>query len=290
MAVDAVDRGTDSLGAELGSWRRRARAARTRGRHVVRQAHLGPAGRRARRGARVCRRSHAFAEQFRVDVSVIDAHCRDDLVRSTGEQQFAVVQMVWISDVAPAVQAALDALFGPSAWVGPRRYPVSDTWVAIDTFMRTVARLRALDPTTTELVRLRGARQHDCRLCSSRRSADAIDDGAGDAEFAAVDDYETSDLPEATKAALALVDAMIWTPLAIPATVVDDVRRLLTPRTGAGGRPRRGPQRRQQDRRGAPRGRPRGDRGCPAVPHRLRRRADHDLRASSRTIGIVEAT
>ena len=49
--------------------------------------------------------------------------------------------------------------------------------------------------------------------------------GPSDAEFAAVDDYATSDLPEATKAALALVDAMIWTPTAIPEDVVADVRR-----------------------------------------------------------------
>ena len=91
-----------------------------------------------------------------------------------------------------------------------------------------MARHRALDATLTELVRLRGARQHDCRLCSSRRSVAAIDEGAGDAEFAAVDDYATSDLPEATKAALALVDAMIWTPTAIPDAVVADVRRHLT--------------------------------------------------------------
>ena len=77
-------------------------------------------------------------------------------------------------------------------------------------------------------MRLRGARQHDCRLCSSRRSADAIEAGADDAEFAAVDDYENSDLPDATKAALALVDAMIWTPDAVPAEVVARVREHLS--------------------------------------------------------------
>jgi alkylhydroperoxidase family enzyme len=78
------------------------------------------------------------------------------------------------------------------------------------------------------LVRLRGARQHQCRLCASRRSVDAIQAGAGDGEFAAVDDYAASDLPEATKAALALVDAIIWTPTAIPESVVADVRNHLS--------------------------------------------------------------
>ena len=170
-----------------------------------------------------------FAEQFGIDVSVIDDGMRDDLALATDKHQFEVVQMVWISDVAPRVRSALDALFGPSEWPEPaRRYPVASVWAAIEDFMTAVARHRALDATLTELVRLRGARQHDCRLCASRRSAEAIDQGAGDAEFAAVDDYPTSDLPEATKAALALVDAMIWTPTDIPGGVVAGVREHLT--------------------------------------------------------------
>ena len=52
--------------------------------------------------------------------------------------------------------------------------------------------------------------------------------GAGDAEFAAVDDYAASDLPESTKAALALVDAMIWTPDRDPRRVVARVREHLS--------------------------------------------------------------
>ena len=107
-----------------------------------------------------------FAEQFGVDVSVIDDGMRDDFALATGKHQFDVVQMVWIADVAPRVRAALDALFGPSEWPEPaRRYPVASVWDAIEDFMTAVARHRALDATLTELVRLRGARQHDCRLC-----------------------------------------------------------------------------------------------------------------------------
>lgn len=171
----------------------------------------------------------AFAEQFRVDVSVIDEQLRAGFAQATGERQFEVAQLVWLADMVPRLRGALDALFGPSAWPErPRRVPVKDLWALVEGFMQTVARLDALDPTTTELVRLRGARQHDCRLCKSRRSAAAIDAGADAATFAAVDHYAESDLPEATKAALALTDAMIWTPDAIPAEVVADVRRLLS--------------------------------------------------------------
>lgn len=170
----------------------------------------------------------AFAEQFRRDVAAVDDTLRTGFARATGERQRDVTAMVWIADVAPRLRSALDALFGPSEWPVPRRHPVADTWAVVDEFMRSVARLDALDATTTELVRLRGAREHHCRICGSRRSVAAIEAGADEATFAAVDDHATSDLPEPARAALALVDAMIWNPLDIPEQVGDDVRRHLT--------------------------------------------------------------
>jgi alkylhydroperoxidase family enzyme len=170
----------------------------------------------------------AFAEQFAADVSGVDEPLRAGLMRATGRHQFAVTQMVWISDVVPRGRAALDALFGPSHWQDPRRYPVADIWAGIERFIAVAARRDALDPTLTELVRLRGARQHHCRLCCSRRSVAALDAGATEATFDAVDHYQDSDLPPDAKAALALVDAMIWTPFAIPQPTLDAVHRELT--------------------------------------------------------------
>ncbi len=170
----------------------------------------------------------AFAEQFRTDVSGVDDELREALAKATGKHQVAVAQMIWISDVAPRLDAVLDQLFGPSEWPTPRRIPVGDVWGVIEEFMRTVARHAALDPITTELVRLRGARQHDCRLCQSRRAVAAISAGADEATFDSVDHYEDSDLPESTKAALALTDAIIWTPSAVPEAVVTRVREHLT--------------------------------------------------------------
>ena len=138
----------------------------------------------------------AFADQFRTDVAGVDDELRQALAEATGEHQVAVVQMIWIGDVAPRLDSVLDQLFGPSDWPTSRRIPVRDLWGVIDEFMRAVARHAALDPTTTELVRLRGARQHDCRLCQSRRSVAAISAGADEATFDAVDNYEESDLSE----------------------------------------------------------------------------------------------
>ena len=85
-------------------------------------------------------------------------------------------------------------------------------WDALVSFARAVPRLDALDPVTTELIRLRGARQHRCRLCQSLRSRPALLAGADDATFAAVDHFDTSDLPPDQRAAIAFTDAMIWTP------------------------------------------------------------------------------
>lgn len=181
-----------------------------------------------------------FAEQFALDVSSVDDAQRNAFFAATGDQAFAVVQRIYAHDFVPRVRAVLDGIFGPSTWVpeegrqGPSRRAPSDvetqpdTWPLLETFMVEVARLRALDPTTTELVRLRGARLHDCAVCKSRRSQDAIDAGADDAVFAAVDSHADSDFDPATKAALALTDALVLTPYDVPVEVVDAAREHLS--------------------------------------------------------------
>jgi hypothetical protein len=92
----------------------------------------------------------AFADQFRVDATGIDEPLRAAFARATADHTTAVVQMVWISDVAPRVRAALDALFGPSeVWPGRRRYPVADPGVAIEDFLRSVADVVAAEHDAT---------------------------------------------------------------------------------------------------------------------------------------------
>jgi hypothetical protein len=59
--------------------------------------------------------------------------------------------MVWISDVSPRIRQTLDALFGSSTeWPGRRRYPVSDTQVAIRGFTASVAQLDSRDTDQTD--------------------------------------------------------------------------------------------------------------------------------------------
>lgn len=166
----------------------------------------------------------AFAEQFAVDVSVISEEQRAAYLAATGAEAFAVVQRVYVGDVWPRVRAVLDQVLGAAAWPDPGRVDVPDLWPLLEGFMRQVARLDALDPVTTELVRLRGARQHDCRVCRSRRSVAALDAGATEETFDALDHWESSELPAGARAALGLTDAMIWTPRAVPADVVAAAR------------------------------------------------------------------
>lgn len=169
-----------------------------------------------------------FAEQFTLDVSGVDAGQRSRFFEAAGDQAFAVVQQIYVHDFVPRVGAVLDAVFGRSDWTDRTPAP-ADSWALLEHFMVVVARLRSLDPTLTELVRLRGARLHDCAVCKSRRSQDAIDAGADEGVFAAVDDWARSDLPPATKAALALTDALIRTPYDVPPDLVAAVREALTP-------------------------------------------------------------
>ena len=97
----------------------------------------------------------AFAEQVALDVSVV-ADLRPAFLAATGPAAFDVVQRIWAHDVPPRALAVLDQVYGASA--GAPVPPVAgDPWPLLEELMRAVARLDALDPVTTELVRLRGA-------------------------------------------------------------------------------------------------------------------------------------
>jgi alkylhydroperoxidase family enzyme len=168
-----------------------------------------------------------FAEQFALDVSAIDGDQRAAYFAATGDQAFAVVQRVYAADFVPRVRSVLGAVLGAEDWPELDPY-TADSWALLESFMVAVARLRELEATTTELVRLRGARLHDCAVCKSRRSADAIEAGANGAAFDAVDNWLESDLPASIKAALALTDALIWTPYDVAESTVEAARTHLS--------------------------------------------------------------
>jgi alkylhydroperoxidase family enzyme len=83
---------------------------------------------------------------------------------------------------------------------------------------------RALDPLVTEAVRLRCARTHGCRICSTLRLAEARFAGADVAFTDQIDLYERSNLPDRVKVALRITDAFIIRPDLLDPDVVTQAR------------------------------------------------------------------
>ena len=178
-----------------------------------------------------------MTEQFTTDVSSVTPDLRHRFLEQVGKKAMTVAGIVFVMDFVPRTRAALDVLVAPSPSPSPSAvddHPhteAGDTglWDALVSLARVVPRLDTLDPVTTELIRLRGARQHHCRLCQSLRSRPALLAGADEATFAAVDHFDTSDLPPDQRAAIAFTDAMIWTPGAIDPQVTAALVALTTP-------------------------------------------------------------
>ncbi|MCV7089551.1 carboxymuconolactone decarboxylase family protein [Mycobacterium interjectum] len=172
-----------------------------------------------------------FAEQFSVDVSAITGEQRKRLWQQLGDSTFSVVTQIYIADFVPRVRAGLEALGVGSEYLGWVDGPVA--WdhttepsdVVFNDFLPAVARMRALDPVTAELVRLRGAAQHNCRLCKSLRESTALDAGGSESLYGDIDHYEdSSQLTRRAKAALRYADGLIWTPAHLVADVAAEVR------------------------------------------------------------------
>jgi len=170
----------------------------------------------------------AFAEQFAIDVSGIGAHQRKQLLSALGDKAFRVVVAIFVADFVPRVWAGLDAI-----GLGGRGNGGTPDWdhnadpvdALLNGFVPAVARLRTLDPVMTEVARLRGAVQHNCRLCKSLRDSNAMQAGGSESLYAEIERYETSDLlSERHKAALRYVDALIWSPARIDSEVAGGVR------------------------------------------------------------------
>jgi alkylhydroperoxidase family enzyme len=163
-----------------------------------------------------------FAEQFVLDVSTLRADQRSAAMATLGADAFPFVQALYVSDFDTRMRLAWEQLFGTEP--GQDVTTTIDLWSALETFMSSVARLTHLDPLTTEIVRLRGARAHNCRLCKSLRNVRAANDGAGETVYDEIDHYETSSLSEPHRAALRMVDAILWQPAVQPADLRGSVR------------------------------------------------------------------
>lgn len=172
-----------------------------------------------------------FAEQFSADVSAITVEQRSLLFKTLGDSTFGVVVAMYIADFVPRVRAGLEALGVGSGFLGWTRGPIEwdhatdPSGEVFNEFLPAVGRMRALDPVTSELARLRGATAHNCRLCKSVRESRALDAGGSETLYDDIAQFEQSTLiDDRAKAALRYVDGLIWTPAHLDADVVAEVR------------------------------------------------------------------
>ena len=168
-----------------------------------------------------------FAEQFSIDVSSVSDDLRSRFTSVLGKSAFPVVVLIYFADFLPRVRAGFEALSVAVPWSDEVAWDHDSVPqdMLFNRFLPSVASLRELDPLTTEVVRLRGAAQHNCRMCKARRENDALDAGGSESLYEQIERYETSDgLTDRHKAALRYVDALIWTPAAIESDVAEGVR------------------------------------------------------------------
>lgn len=154
-----------------------------------------------------------LTEQFVIDVTGVLAGPLGAAFGALGDQLGPFVQGLYLLDVGQRIAMVLGPLFGATvtssdwAWDAEGDEVPVDPMEAIMEMMAAVGRLQRVDPVVKELLRLRGARLHQCRRCQSVRSVTAVNAGATEGLLGAADPREHGVLPEATSAALELFDA-----------------------------------------------------------------------------------
>jgi AhpD family alkylhydroperoxidase len=180
----------------------------------------------------------AFTEQFVIDVSGVTDVELAGLQRHFPEDRIrAFVVALYVTECTQRLEMTVPALLGTSPEDRQMDVAVGQTNTTraggdatrglqqvMRDYQEAVVRGTALDPMTTELVRLRCARTHDCRICKTLRLADARMAGVDDAMTSKVDFYEQSDLDERTKIALRITDAFITRPDTLPVAVMSEAR------------------------------------------------------------------
>ena len=166
-----------------------------------------------------------FAEQMVVDVASMSTDVRGAGMAELGADAPAFILAVWTEDMMMRAAAAWREMFDEE-WRPSPTSAETDPWVAHERFLLEVAKLSVLDPVTSELVRLRGARAHACRLCQSRRSVSAIDQAGRRDLF---EEADPSRISEAQALALRVVDAFVWQPIQWPRGLGEQVVGALGP-------------------------------------------------------------
>jgi AhpD family alkylhydroperoxidase len=176
----------------------------------------------------------AFTEQFLMDVGGTDAAARAGLIEHFGaDGARELVSAIYVVEFTQRLQLIAARVLDddPSSPVLVSPPPAGDASPAglLRAYQAAVMRGNTLDPMTTELIRLRCARTHRCRICQTLRLADARAAGVDEEITAKIDFYERSDLPDRAKVALRITDAFITRPDLLSDTVAEQARMSFDP-------------------------------------------------------------
>jgi alkylhydroperoxidase family enzyme len=176
----------------------------------------------------------AFTEQFLMDVGGTDATARAGLIEHFGaDGARELVSAIYVVEFTQRLQLiaarVLDDDAVSPALVSPSPAGDASPGGLLRAYQAAVMRGNTLDPMTTELIRLRCARTHQCRICQTLRLTDARAAGVGEEITAKIDFYERSDLPDRAKVALRVTDAFITRPDLLSDTVAAQARTSFEP-------------------------------------------------------------
>ena len=174
----------------------------------------------------------SLAEQFVIDVGGTTEDMRAELTGRFGaDGARELVTAIYVVEFTQRLQLIAARLLGDAVAAPADSFAAADASPAglLDAYQAAVVRGSTLDPVTTELVRLRCARTHHCRICQTLRLADARAAGVDEAMTAKVDFYERSDLPERAKLALRVTDAFITRPDLLSGAVAGHARASFGP-------------------------------------------------------------
>lgn len=172
-----------------------------------------------------------FVDQFVLDVSGVTDAQRGAAYGVLGDGIAGFAQALYAVDLGLRRDEVLRRL-GPSVPAPAPEVTVADDlamWPALENYLRTVAKMRALDPATTELVRVRGAAAHQCRICKSRLSISAIEQLGSSEPIEAIIASRDTELAPPHAVALQLVDAIVTQPTSLDDATVAALHAHYTP-------------------------------------------------------------
>lgn len=190
------------------------------------------------------RQALALAEQFAVDVNGISEAQVAALGEAIGAEAVNVlVNSLYLVDMALRLQQVAPVVLagtGDAAPVSagqPALGAGGDSDAAVEEivagviadFAAQAVLAVAVDPLTSELVRLRCAQVHHCRLCGSLRQRSALENGFEESMAERVARYEQGGFSDAQVAALHLVDTLILTPADAGPALKEELERHYSP-------------------------------------------------------------